>query len=461
MAYGYGLGYGLSYGMATYEGPVDGSLDLTLDNITVVSTGTQAKFGNVSAVLADVSLAAIATASLDVRVFRFPPNWGEGIREIWEYKTEVISARSGREQRIAQRVTPRKTFEFSVAAYGDRRRALDRTFDRYQHIAHAFPDFARRVYTLAEMPAGTGAVPVSAIQQWMSVGVPVFVIAGREIRLRYLGPVDEMAGTVGFGDNLPVAWPAGTSICPAIVGYLDNAIQSRRLTNDVAVSAVRFESKPGYESPLEPDDAPTVYADREVFLEAHNWSEPVQLTFEREVESIDFDRGVVERFAPVGYGSRLTRLAFLNRDRAAADALLHFFARMRGQQGEFWRPTFEPDMTMAASATSGSSNLRVAGTDIYDDYVGSAVFKAVMIQLNDGTRLFRQIANMFVDGANTVLQLTESWPYSVSPADVAMISWMPVCRLAGDAITVEWVTDSKSRCQMTLRTIETLPVEDL
>ncbi|HLP67781.1 MAG TPA: hypothetical protein VK181_09705, partial [Rhizobium sp.] len=41
-------------------------------------------------------------------------NWKDGLNIAEEFKTDIIEARSGREQRIAMRSTPRKTLEFSI-----------------------------------------------------------------------------------------------------------------------------------------------------------------------------------------------------------------------------------------------------------------------------------------------------------------------------------------------------------
>lgn len=397
------------------------------------------------------------------KLWTFQPNWSGGLTETWEYKTEVHTARSGREQRIALRDTPRKSIEFSVVATGDRRRELNRTLDQYQHVEHIVADLPRFVRTTADMGIGTDPVALESIPEWMDTQMLVVLVHGDRMDLRYVEAVNEADGEVTFAEVNLEEWPAGTKVCFAFSANFDPAITSRRHTVDVVEAAIRFDVAPGREDYVAPIAAPETYANREVFLFKPNWSETPQITFDRPFESVDFDRGIVERFNPIGYGSRLKRMTFSNRDYAETDALTQFFRRMRGQRGEFWLPTWEEDMLPRNGIGGGTSTLRVQGTEILDDYFRSDVFKTFMVLLKDGTRHYRRIVTMFEtndgEGNDTILQLEQSWASTISQDDIMMICWMPCARLASDSLTIQWVTNTKSQFQLTTRTLEYLAAE--
>lgn len=438
------------------------ALGVTSYNVTAEAAGPTDIEGHVYFFLTPTETLTLTVSGVRGRLWPFLPNWSGGFREVWEYKTEVITSRAGREQRMALRTTPRKTVEYASLIYEETRREFSRALDKYHHVDHVVADIPRHVVAVSEVPAIAGPVTVDEIPDWIDDNQVIVIVNGRDVNLRYVDTVDEDNNIITL-KNDGAAMPAGSYICFGMVGNIDPNIQTRRLTNEAAEVVFRFRTSPGREDYLEPPAAAETYSGREVFLTKPNWSDPVSIDFERSVNEIDYGRGVITRFVPIPFGAHLFRATFTNRDYAAAKAIRDTFIRMRGQRGEFFMPTWEADMMMKLAAGSGTASIRIEGTEVAETYASHKVFKSIMVLMNDGTRYYRTATNAFtvddVNGNDSILQLSATWPVTIEPEDVAMICWMPCCRFATDALTIDWLTDSKARMQLNIRTLEELTAE--
>ena len=52
--------------------------------------------------------------------YHLTPNWSENVTETYEFRTTVFTSYSGREQRVAERLTPHRTVSFSTLLWDDR-----------------------------------------------------------------------------------------------------------------------------------------------------------------------------------------------------------------------------------------------------------------------------------------------------------------------------------------------------
>jgi hypothetical protein len=123
-------------------------------------------------------------------------------------------------------------------------------------------------------------------------------------------------------------------------------------------------------------------------------------------------------------------------------------------------PTWSNDLPPMTLSAAGGSSISVAGLDVYNAYAGDTVFKALMIVFNDGSQQFLQIDHVYSSGLNSIVQCAGGvFAHDVSVSTVQMISWMPVCRFASDAITSEWITNTVAQSQLNVVTLEDLTPE--
>lgn len=402
---------------------------------------------------------SLEVRGLRAKLFLYPPNWRDAYRITYEYKTDIMTSRSGKEQRRALRTSPRKTIEFTTTLKGAEKRRFEQDMARWQNGLFVLPEIPRQAVCASAMGADDNVVNVETVPDWLVVDALV-VIAWRG---RYdVRKVQALSGTEVTFTSSGAGFPAGTLIHPALTGLLAADIGSTNPTNGVAEINVSFAAKAGLEAAPTPGAPAVTKAGREVFTIKPNWATAPTVGFRAVLESVDYGRGVTAEFRPVAFRTRVTQEAFTSRNFEQADAIVRMFQRMKGQRGEFYRPSGYNDMDFVR-AEGGSQNLRVAGTDIYDSYNGDTVHKAVCISMRDGSKVMRLVESIITisddEGHDTVLVMTETFATTLNAADVVMVSWMPVCRLASDQLTVEWLTSTVAQTQVTMQTLEQLAAE--
>lgn len=403
----------------------------------------------------DISLFLPVTGTR-ARLWPFLPNWREPYVVTYEFKSDVFTSRSGRESRRALRQEARKAIEFLVTARADALRAFNRLMATWQTRLIIVPEATRYAASVSPMAAEGDVMIFESVPAWVRPGLNVVLVYGDAVELRIVDSVDGVEVT--FQTVSGTAWPTGTRMHPGLRAYAANDLQATRQTNAVAEMKVRFDVNPGSEDAVDPGNPSDTFNERELFLLRPNWSGGVDITHNLPVEDVDYGIGLVAKFYPVAYASRLFRATFVQRNEADVDSIRQFFWRMRGQVGEFYMPTWEDDLPLKVQSDAGTNIMRVAGTDVARAYAEDPVHKAIMVALNDGTRIFKTITDIRivedVDGTDTLIEIEDTWASNIDPADVLMICWVYVCRLASDAVTVQWLTDKVAQTQLSIVTLE-------
>lgn len=380
------------------------------------------------------------------KIWPFTPNWSTPVTVVPEYKTDIITTRSGREQRRALRSSPRKTVSFSVALAREDMRRFVRWLQSSQNQSIVLPDPTRRVSVLTV--AGATAT-VDRVPAWLADGQ--VVIAGTETRT----VVSTTSGTV----TLNTAVAVGTVIRPALSGKLAASIQGSVPTDSVITATVDFIVDPGSEiyDPGDPDIF--IHNGREVFVFRANWSDGLTFNFNWATEDVDFGFGRTQSYTPVDFGSFLRTAQFIRQGVDEIEAVRDFFDRMKGRRGEFYLPTGTDDIPLTAGLVTDGTTLTTPGTGIFDDYDGSTVMQAICVKTRDGRLLFRSVTAMAVIDGNTVLTLNAPWVTDVTLPEILMVSWMPVFRFGSDGATFEWPTDGVVQTQLAMQSLQDLTPE--
>lgn len=285
----------------------------------------------------------------------------------------------------------------------------------------------------------------------------------QQIGLRVIDNIDSSNSLLTFKDSDGVDWPAGTRIYAGVVANLEDDKSLSRNTTNVMSGSVRFNVLPGTELVEAPPTAVNTLNDKELFLFKPNWGAENNNSDIHPTEYVDYQVGRIARFSPVAFPTMTWTQTFVGRDSAGIQELLDVFKRMKGRQGEFYMPTWEDDLTAKFALTGGTTGLRVEGLDTLTAYADDDTTRALMVELNDGTRLFRIIDEITDieddDGHDTLIQFTEQWDETVEVSEIAMISWVRCWRFATDDLTAEFLTNSVANIQMAMQTLEDLPAE--
>lgn len=383
----------------------------------------------------------------------WPPNWRDTYTMTFEFKTDIFTSRSRREQRRAQRTTARRRVEFTLTANADRLRAIDRFIYGHLRSLILLPDLLRSTTTAAIASAAT-VITVTSVPNWLVAGQD-FILVNGDTSAHYL--VLSIAGAaVTLNSPTAEAWPAGTLMHPALLGNTPASLPGSSTTDDVGEVSFSVAVRPGIGIPYSPGTAGTVFQGREIFPLAPNRSTPVSASFGQYFDSVDFARGRIENFYPADFGSRVRQLQFLLPTQADIATLVAFFCRMKGQRGEFYLSTDQQDIVIAAPVSSSGVTLTVPGTDLAAAYGSDTVHRAIQVRGHDGQTYPHAINTIVSSGGNSVITLATGLAIDITAAN--KISWLLAHRFAVDMLTIAAVTNGVATTSLAVTSLEDLPV---
>lgn len=156
---------------------------------------------------------------------------------------------------------------------------------------------------------------------------------------------------------------------------------------------------------------------------------------------------------PANWMANVTQADYMNVNVAAATRLVELFHRTAGRAGEIFVPTWRDDMTPAVDLVAAASTITVAGTEVAEFFDDHPVYRAFVVVLHDGRRLFRKIVSMATSGGNTVLTVNREWSFDVAVVEIKAIHWLPLQRFATDDLTIDYLTDEVSQFRVSTMTL--------
>lgn len=385
-------------------------------------------------------------------LFPYEPNWAAGVRIDHAFRTEIITSRNYREQRSALRLQPRKSVEFTMQGRRGSLAAMQAFLAKNLQGEFVLPDVTRFVDLTASAASGTLTLTLAAVPFWAYPGQTIRLVFGAQSTLAEIDAVS--ATQILLTANLTQTYPVGTRVYATMTGYLSQQTRGRLRTNTVGEFPITFEANPG--SFEEPDgSAPLTFNGRELFLTKPNWADAPQAEIVGYLESVDFDRGVWEQYAPVTFQTRRLQLSYLGRGEKA-ETFMQFFRRMKGQRGEFYMPTWEPDIDVSIGALSGATSLVVPGSAFREAYSGSTVYKALIVFFRDGAHEAKTISSIVNASGNSRINVPSGWTRAVNTSSVRLACLLPVWRFGVDNIAVNWETDNAAQWRATVQTLEDL-----
>lgn len=376
----------------------------------------------------------------------FAPNWSGGWTLKLAFKTDIFPARSGRERRIAVRKQPRRTVTWnSLVANDDARRAETLLQGLSGHLAVADP--TRRA-ALAEI-SGASSIVLTETQDWavtdgfIQVGPEVVQVASVD------GP------TCALTRDLLATYPAGTKVRPVFLGQVENQRISNH-TDRHKSFRLTLNEEPGLSDPEGEGVSDETFAGEEVYPVRANWRQVPQGEIRWLRDILDHQSGVRGMINHRAYPDQMLRVLHTLQG-ADIFKLVRFFSRMKGRQKAFYCATGLSDVALRAGAEAPAANqIRVVGTDVYSWLKDDVRIRAIEARLPGGSVERVAISGMTIvsdaSGDDTVLTLSSNW--AVAPSSWTKLSWLHLCRFAGDELTLNFKTDTLAEAQVTIQMVE-------
>jgi hypothetical protein len=363
-----------------------------------------------------------------IHVFPFWPNFRRDFIERWEWKTNVIRSFNGTEQRIRLRRHPRRYFEFEVFAKSTDRAAFENFLWNSQTKLFAVPVWPAAA-KLAAAPSNGFLSIYSA--NYVGGGYAVGFGSPTDTDLRTVASV---SGS-GVQLNDAVTWVRGTTVCPAILGYMDPQQTITRVTGDFAYALVTFSFLPAL-SPY--DGAVTAYPSYKGFKvleDILDWSQGVETEFSYKTQTYDIQTNApmidIESNTP-----SITQQAhwFLNGN-AKVSAFLKVIHYAKGRCIPFWMPSGSVDLI----PTNVTGNQLVTYDSGYTRFIAAddTSRKHIRVQKTNGQVLYRKITAATASAGNTET-FTLDTALGIPVSQIKMISFMSLARFDNDRVELAY-----------------------
>lgn len=367
------------------------------------------------------------------------PDWSREVQMGYEFKTSIIEAQDGTEQREALRTTARIEVSFATLLTEAAMHRMQADLTKDQEQLFVLPIRWRQVDVAGQASA---ALTVAELPFWAVAGAKVVLTDEATEEAAEIASV--AAGTITL-----TAAPALGSLTRVFHAY--SARMSDSLTMNSPIDTiwrgeVEFSVDPGSDPQAAPTLALPQFDTEDLFLDIPNWSREPRTEIVSLRRELDSGRGLTLTDSRLTYNRQTLRLGFTKMSATAVENLIAFFLHQKGKRGSFFAPTHRHDVTPAATILAGSTGFTVAGTDFLLAYENHPVYN-VLIANGQANR----IASMADIGGNTVLVMTDPWANDITSS--TKVSWCPLWRFATDRLEVNWLTSQVAEIEVSLTTL--------
>lgn len=379
--------------------------------------------------------------------FFLPPNWGDQLLERVQFRTDAIASEDYTTQTRATRLTPRRSFEYSMGADGDlRRRFANTTYARGAGRWY-LPVWTDGVELLA--PASAGSDTIGAVTAGRSfVDGGVMFIQSPDLATFELIEIDSAnPSTVSLAGALANDYPSGSMVYPALRARIDQQFSQSAFTGSYGYGRVKFNvAEPNH---FDPYEWPTMHLGFPVLEDRPETTRDPDTVFQWMLDGLDDEIGIPSFRDPAGiplyrqaHDWSFTNREGINRFRAMIYAL-------QGKQRSIWVPTWSDDLLLSGSYISGTGSMlvRPCGAPLV---AGKPNRRALRWETNTGVYYARTTAAVDSGLGYETLTLNPPFEFSGSMSTVQM-SWMALCRSETDNFEFNWTTGETADVAMAWR----------
>lgn len=366
----------------------------------------------------------------------------EGFQERLQFKTDIITKLSGKEQRIALRQNPRQLFNVPYHLDGSDRQRMAALLFEWTDKSFGFPLWHERLNITASTSAGA--------TQYQVLGADDvdFRVGGLAVVIQDAVTFDVVTISaktdtlITASDPAVNGYPAGTPIMPLRVAQVFGPVPTQREIVKLERFNVTIEVTDNFTGTLSGDSTPgfwSTYNSRVLFDDCNVVEGPMSGEIGRRIWRIDNGTGVPYSKSLWDKAKEESFKGFLCRDRSEILALRKLFIDLRGQQKAFYLPTFQEELTPVASLLSGSATIDVTSIG-YPTYAKSREpYSLLHVEFTDGTSLVRTVSSAVnVDADTDRLTLGDTWPSTKTVDEVERIEFYDLVRFKADELLLRY-----------------------
>jgi hypothetical protein len=388
-----------------------------------------------------------------VVVFPFMANWDKAITQEYQWKTDVLQAYDGTEQRFKLRTNPRQQFTFNTLTEGLETNRLDALLWNWQSRVFAVPLWVDAAVLAEPVIANQATITVNTQHlNYRQEGL-VILINGKQVKALEISSVKN--DRIELKRVLNESWPIGSIVCPALLARLPAQQIVSRLTAGITQASWSFESD-GNETaqttiPKQPDG---IYRNHPVITFQPNRLNPIDHQYLRLTSLLDNGINTATIDDHGKQPNIVSSVEFILENKSQVAEFKNWLQQSAGRHKPFWMPTWQADLHSLELMAKGSRNMIINNIGYAMHYQRQPGKQDVMILLRNGTKIYRHITGAVIsENSNQKELLTFEKPLNqpIQPKDILMLSFMGLCRLESDLVEFEWLTHDIARVVLKIR----------
>ena len=380
---------------------------------------------------------AIPITGSRVVMFAWEPE--RPIVETLEWKTDILQAADGTEQRISWRKNPRQSMSMQVQVpEGEDRRKMMNLLRGWHARVFGVPIWWEARTLESDVAAAATSITVDTDYADYRVGGLVIIWSAPDVFDAV--EIDTVnAGSLDLTSPVSNAYTAGeTLVMPLRVAQLGSTVPIQTYLNALQQVTLDWRVKDNDVGDSFGDTTPYSTHNSKVMLDGYNEADgPIPEDLFRKIQTIDSEIGKWDQYSDQLTSVPVTQKGFYGGTRQAIWEARKLFHALNGSQVSFYLPTFYYDLIATEGLTASSTDLKVENTGFTDYVVGAEPYLSIWIELTDGSILTRQVtASVVVDTDNETLTVDSAWAGAVTLDEIARISLLRLVRLADDRVEI-------------------------
>lgn len=380
----------------------------------------------------------VALSASGNRIAVWPIKHETDFQERIEFKTDVMEALSGKEQRIALRACPRTFYDLNYRLTGDSRQRAQIHLQGWQSNLWALPMFHNGTKLTAAASATDTSVTVENTDN-RDFRVGGQMILWQDEQVYEAVTISAVTSTTIEFTSTPLtrAFANGVEIYPARLAYIARAIQGRRFATELEDFRLEWrvwDNDTG--SPTGDTSAYSTYNSKVLFDECNLMDgDSMQVTHDAKVKFIDNQTGIIKAYSrQAAKHKRGSTQGFFMATRAEILQVQRLLIALQGRQKSFYLPTFINDLTLTADFFSPDSTIDVEGIEL-ERFLTNIEHprKIVRIVCTDGTVITRTIVSTLkVSDTLNRITLDSTLGVDKTVAEVSRIEFQELVRFDAD-----------------------------
>lgn len=382
------------------------------------------------------------------RIVLLPYRFESPFRESLAFSTKIIPARSGREQRIANR-TPRQGLRPLYELEGDERRSMQAFLFDWMDNIFGVPLFEEEVFAAADIPASSTTFPTEgALDVDFRIGGLGALVLDQYVFDTFT--VDAITDTlITAADPIANAYPEGTSIVPVRACRLIEPVGGLRRVVNLEGFELDFEVTDNDTGKIQGDTTPgfwSIYNGRVLFDDCNVVEGDMRESFVRRTFVIDNETGITGQTSLWDRNKRAHSKGFVLRNRPEILEWRRLMMALNGKQKAFYIPTFADDLRVIAPLASGGATMNIQSINYTRFVQQRAPMDLFRITFTDGTFLIREVnSSNTVSGTEEQLILNDIWPANRAVDEIQRIEFYELVRFDTDRFELEYEHGSIAR----------------